>query len=121
MWAAVRMPDTDSRLRGIDVRWIREMRANQPWLLPRALVDAARILWAFRPDVIVSAGSGAAVPFFLIAALRGIPTVWVSTFNLVRTPGIAARVCGRLASAILVQRSSMLAAHPRAVVIGNLY
>jgi hypothetical protein len=121
VWAAVHMPDTDSQLEGATVHWIREVRGSRPWLLPRALVDAGRILWSVRPDVIVSAGSGAAVPFFLIAALRGIPTVWVSTFNLVRTPGMAARLCGRLASKILVQRASMLVAHPRAVVIGELY
>jgi UDP-N-acetylglucosamine:LPS N-acetylglucosamine transferase len=121
VWAAVRKQDTDSRLRGASVHWIRELPTNRPWLFPGALIHAGRILWAERPDVIVSAGSGAAAPFFLLATLGRIPTVWLSTFNLVRTPGIAARLCGRLATAVLVQRSSMLVAHPRAVVIGELY
>jgi UDP-N-acetylglucosamine:LPS N-acetylglucosamine transferase len=121
MWAAVRKPDTNARLSGASVHWIRELPTNRPWLVPAALIDAARILWSERPDVIVSAGSGAAAPFFLLAALTGIPSVWLSTFNLVRTPGIAARLCGRLATAVLVQRTSMLVAHPGAIVIGELY
>lgn len=74
-----------------------------------------------RPTAIWSAGTGVAVPYFVSARLLAIPSVWISTLNLVRTPGLAARVCSRLATIVVVQRDSMRAAHPRAVLAGELY
>jgi hypothetical protein len=51
----------------------------------------------------------------------GIPTFWLSTLNMLTTPGISARICGRLASRVLLQQRSMLKAHPGGIVIGEIY
>jgi UDP-N-acetylglucosamine:LPS N-acetylglucosamine transferase len=71
--------------------------------------------------LIVSAGSGPAILFFLAARVRGIPTFWVSTLNVLTTPGISAKFCARVASRVLLQQPSMLGAHPSGIVIGELY
>src|SRR5262245_28552132 len=108
-WAAVRAADTESALHGQDVHWIRECPAGRP--VP-ALARALRLLRRDRPDLVVSAGSGSAVPFFVAARLLRVPSIWISTLNIVSTPGRADRLCSRLASAVLVQRPSLLAVHP---------
>jgi UDP-N-acetylglucosamine:LPS N-acetylglucosamine transferase len=120
-WAVVRAPDTEAAIGGMPCTWVGEHVAGRPLSLLRGAGDAARVLRTVRPDVVVSAGSGAAVPFFLVAALRGVPTFWISTLNLVRTPGLAARICARIATTVIVQRQSMLRAHPGAVLVGELY
>ena len=121
VWAVVRAADTESALEGQRVRWIREVSIRRPSGLATGLLQARRILRDERPDLIVSAGSGAAIGFFLLARMRGIPTFWLSTYNVVRSPGISARICARLASRILLQRAATLDAHPDGVVIGELY
>jgi nitroreductase len=121
VWAAVRAADTESALSGHDVRWIEEESISQPLHLLRGVSESVRMLRRDRPTAVLSAGTGVAVPFFVAARLLGIPSVWISTFNLIRTPGLAARVCSRLATTVLVQRESMRGAHPGAVLVGELY
>jgi hypothetical protein len=120
-WAVVRAIDGESALAGERLHWIRDCSAAQPWGLVPGLVEAWRILRRERPGLVVSAGSGPAVPYFLLARVLGIPSFWLSTLNLVATAGLAARICSRLASRVLLQRASMRAAHPDGVVIGELY
>ena len=61
------------------------------WLLPRTAWQAARVLRAFRPDVIVGMGGYLAGPVMLEAALKGIPTLLVEPNAL---PGFTNRVLG---------------------------
>jgi UDP-N-acetylglucosamine:LPS N-acetylglucosamine transferase len=121
VWAAVKAADTEPLLEGHRVHWIRDLTAHRPVGLLPGLLRARRILRTERPDLIVSAGSGPAVPYFLAAALADIPAFWVSTHNVLHRPGIAARICARLASCVLLQRPSQRAAHRNGIVIGELY
>lgn len=117
----VRAVDCESALSGERLHWIHDCSTARPWGLVPGSVEAWRILRRERPGLVVSAGSGPALPYFLLARLLGIPTFWFSTLNLVSTPGLAARICSRLASRVLLQRASMRAAHPDGLVIGELY
>jgi len=114
-------PDTTALLKDQRVHWEPEQSARRPLPMPAAVIRAVRILRAEHPDVIVSAGSGVAVGVFIAARLVGIPALWLETFNIVDRPGIASRVCGKLAAAVLVQRPALLASWPRAVLLGELY
>jgi hypothetical protein len=120
-WAAVPAADTHPLLAGQHVHWIGDVSVRRPLGLLPGLLRARRILRSERPDLVVSAGSGPAVPFFVLAALTDIPTLWISTLNVLRSPGLTARICARLASQVLLQHSSQRAAHPEGVVIGELY
>jgi hypothetical protein len=121
VWAAVRAADTEPLLEGHRVHWIDDVSIRRPIGLLPGMLRARRILRAERPDLVVSAGSAPAVPFFLAAALTDIPTFWISTLNVLTRPGIAARICARVASRVLLQSPSQLAAHRDGLVIGELY
>jgi hypothetical protein len=120
-WVAVRAPDTATLLAGQRVHWEREQQTGRPAGVLAAAVRGWRILRRERPDVIISAGTGVAVGVFAAARVLRIPAVWLETFNLVDTVGVASKICGRLAAAVLVQRPSLLGSRPRAVLIGELY
>jgi hypothetical protein len=120
VWAAVPAADTEPLLRGQFVHWLPDLSLRNPLAVLPALIRARRILRAERPQLIVSAGTGPAVPFFVAAALAGIPTFWIATLN-VTDPGLSARICGRLASRVVVQRPVQRAADPGALVVGELY
>ncbi|MEO8289048.1 MAG: hypothetical protein ABI670_21775 [Chloroflexota bacterium] len=121
VWAAVRAADTKSALSGHRVWWISEATIKRPLRIVVSFVQAWRIIRRERPDLIVSAGSGPAIAFFVIAHVLAIPTFWLSTLNILTTPGISAKICARLAHRVLLQQQSMLKAHPGALVIGELY
>jgi len=103
------------------VHWIPETSIGRPLGIVPGFVQAWRILHSEAPELIVSAGSGSAIPFFLAARVLGIPTFWISTLNVVTTPGISAKICARLSSRVFLQQPSMLGAHPDGFVIGELY
>jgi UDP-N-acetylglucosamine:LPS N-acetylglucosamine transferase len=120
-WVAVRATDTESELAGMPVRWAAEHDASRPLAVLPALVRARRHLRETKPDVLVSAGTGVAVPYFLAARQLGIPSLWIETFNMVGSAGYAARICSRLAERVIVQRPELVPRRRRAVLIGELY
>jgi UDP-N-acetylglucosamine:LPS N-acetylglucosamine transferase len=103
------------------VHWRPEPAAATGLRAVPAAWRALRLLRAERPDLIVSAGTGVAVGFFLAARLRRVPSLWLETLNMTGRAGAAARTCARLAAAVLVQRPVLLETHPHAVLIGELY
>ena len=121
VWVAVRGPDTEVALAGQRVHWSGELSARDRLRVLPATWRALRLLRRERVDVVVSAGTGVAVGFFVAARLLRVPTLWLETFNMTGPPGAAARLCARLSSAVLVQRPGLLASRPRAVLIGELY
>jgi UDP-N-acetylglucosamine:LPS N-acetylglucosamine transferase len=120
-WVAVDAPDTRELLAGERVRWTPELSPGRPDVVLAAVPAARATLRASRVDLVVSAGSGVAVPWFLAARTVGVRAVWVETFNIVDRAGLAARLCARLASQVVVQRPHLLGRHRRAVDVGELW
>jgi Oligosaccharide biosynthesis protein Alg14 like len=120
-WVAVDAPDTRELLAGYAVRWTDELSAGRPDRVLAAVPAARSQLRASRVDLVVSAGSGIAVPWFLAARAARVRAVWVETFNIVDRTGLAARLCARLASQVVVQRPHLLERHRRAVNVGELW
>jgi UDP-N-acetylglucosamine:LPS N-acetylglucosamine transferase len=120
-WAVVKAKDTEDVLSGQETYWVTERRLSRPLAVVLGFVEALKVLRKVRPDVIVSAGSGVAIGFFCAAKVLRIPAFWLETFNFIDRPALTGQICSRLACQILVQRPSMLKAHPGAVVLGELY
>ena len=120
-WVAVPAPDTREVLSGERVTWAEELTPRQPLTLARSVVAAREHLRRDRIDLVVSAGTGVAVPYFLAARWTGVSAWWVETLNVVAEAGIAARICARAGDLVLVQHTSMLSDYPRALFVGELY
>jgi UDP-N-acetylglucosamine:LPS N-acetylglucosamine transferase len=120
-WVAVDAPDTRELLAGQDVRWSAELRPHHLPEVLAAVPQARRALRDGGVEVVVSAGSGVAVPWFLAARSAGVSAMWVETFNILDRAGLAARLCARLATHVVVQRPELLVRHRRAVNVGELW
>jgi UDP-N-acetylglucosamine:LPS N-acetylglucosamine transferase len=120
-WVAVPAPDTREVLAGQRVTWAQELTASRPLALVRAVGRARRHLRRERIDLVVSAGTGVAVPYFLAARMSGVPAWWVETLNVLAGAGLAARVCARAGTLVLVQHTDLLPDYPRALHVGELY
>ena len=120
-WVCVPAPDTTPLLCGQRVHWEPEQSVRRPLGVVAASLRALAILRAERPQLIISAGTGVAVGVFLAGRLLRIPAVWLETLNIVTKPGIASRICGQLAAAVLLQRPELMQHRRRAVYIGELY
>jgi hypothetical protein len=121
LWLVVDAPDTSDALAGEAVVFAPEVRPSSPAALLRGTARALRLLRRERIGCVVTAGSGIAVPVFAAAAVLRVPSFWLETRNVLDASGLAARLGGRLATSMLVQHPSLLAAHSRAALLDELY
>lgn len=120
-WVAVPAPDTLSSLSGRQVQWMDEATTLGIWRMPLDVRTAMKTLSDLDPDWVVSAGTGVALPWFIAARLKGVPSMWVETLNMHGEQGRVAAVCSKLAERVVVQRSDRLSYHRRATLVGELY
>lgn len=112
--------DAGSLLAGERVAWAHHpTQRNVPNAL-RNLRLAWRLLRRDRPDVLVSSGAGVAFPFFVIARLRGIPTVYVEAYERMDAPSLTGRLCYPLSTLFVLQWPEQKRFYPRGHVIGTL-
>lgn len=112
--------DTREELDGEHALFRPEVLLREPLTLLRELAVAWRSLRQDPPELILSAGTAIAVPWFLAARLLRVPCIWVETLNIVERQGLAARICARSATLVAVQHEDRVAAHLRTVLVGEL-
>jgi UDP-N-acetylglucosamine:LPS N-acetylglucosamine transferase len=120
VWVTFPTPDARSQLTREDVTWAYHPTTRSLRNLIRNFWLAVRIIPRVRPDVVVSTGAGVAVPFFLMARLRRIPTVYVEVYDRIDTRTLTGRLCRPLTSLFCVQWEEQQRLYPGAQWIGGL-
>lgn len=119
-WVTFRKPDAVSQLAEEDVVW-----ASHPVTrnVPNAIKNlglAWRVLRKRRPDVVISTGAGVAVPFFIVARLLRIPTVFLEGSHRVGSRSLTGRLCYPVTDLFLLQSEQQRRIYPRGVVVGHV-
>ena len=89
--------------------------------LVRNVVLAWRVLRRERPDVVVTTGAGVALPFFLIAKVLGIRTVFIEVYDRIDSRSLTGRLCRPLSDLFLLQWERQRELYGSGTVIGGLY
>jgi beta-1,4-N-acetylglucosaminyltransferase len=121
LWLTFRKADSLSLLEGEPVVWAHHPTTRNLGNLLRNLRLAWRVLADFRPDVVVSTGAGVAFPFFLLARLRGVRTVYVEVYDRIDSATLTGRLCYPLSDLFLLQWEEQQRWYPRGVVIGRMF
>lgn len=119
-WVSFDMPDARSLLAGEEVVWAFHPTSRNIPNLVRNLGLAVRTVRRLRPDLVVSTGAGVAVPFFVIAWVLRIPTVYVEVFDRIDSPTLTGRLCRPFTTRFCVQWPEQQALYKDTVVIGPL-
>jgi hypothetical protein len=117
-WVCFDTPDAVSLLQGERVSWAHHPTTRNVVNLLRNLRLAWRLLGRERPDVVLSTGAGTALPFFAVARLRGIPTVYLEVYDRIDTPTLTARLCRPFTDRMLVQWDEQSRLYRDAEVVG---
>jgi beta-1,4-N-acetylglucosaminyltransferase len=89
--------------------------------VPNALRNlrlAITLLRRARPDLVVSTGAGVAAPFFVVARLLGIRTLYIEVIDRIASRTLTGRMVYPLADGFAVQWPEQQALYPGATVIG---
>lgn len=119
-WVTFQTPDAVSLLKAERVYWCHHPTNRNIRNLLRNTLLAAQILRRERPTVIVSAGGGAAIPFFWIGRALGAVTIFVEVIDRLETRTLTGRAVTPVAKHILVQWPEQQALYPKARLIGPL-
>jgi len=119
-WITFETPDAVSLLSEEDVMWAHHPTTRNLPNLARNLLLAWRVLIRRRPDVIVSNGAGVAFPFFLVARLLRIRTVYVEVYDRIDLPTLTGRLCYPLCDLFLVQWPEQKKFYPRSQLVGHV-
>lgn len=82
---------------------------------------ASRVLRDFRPDVVISTGAGVAWPFFVVARLMGIATVYLEVYDRIDLPTLTGRLCYPLSDLFLLQWEEQRRHYPRGILVGSVF
>ncbi len=119
-WVTFDTVDAISLLDGQDTVWAHHPTTrNLPNLLRNVLL-AWRVLREDRPDVIVSTGAAVAYPFFVLAKLLRIPTVYIEVFDRIDSTTLTGRLCRPFTDRMLVQWEDQAVLYRDSVVVGTL-
>jgi len=119
-WVTFQLPDAESLLADEQVVWAHHPTTRNIKNLVRNLFLAVREVRRIRPDMVVSTGAGVAVPFFVIARLLRIPTVYIEVFDRIDSPTLTGRLCRPFTTRMCVQWPEQQALYRDAHVIGPL-
>jgi beta-1,4-N-acetylglucosaminyltransferase len=119
-WVTFDLPEVRASLDGETVHWAHFPTTRN---LPNALRNAGlawRLLRTERPDTVLSTGAGVSVPFFLLARVLGIRTVFIECFDRITMPTLSGRLCYPVSDVFVVQWAEQQKHFPEAVNIGAL-
>jgi len=86
----------------------------------RNLRLAMRVVPDLEPDLVVSAGAGVAVPFFVAARRCRVPTVYLEVYDRLDSRTLTGRLCRPMSDAFCVQWRDQVSLYPGAELIGPL-
>ena len=81
---------------------------------------AVKILNKEKPDILFSTGAGIAPPFFFVAKVMGIKTIFLETFIFIHQPTLSGKIIYYLADYFLIQHQQLKKYYPQAKYIGKL-
>lgn len=119
-WATFKLPEVEAALADEKVDWVYFPTTRN---IPNAIRNA-KLAWTVlkreRPDVIVTSGAGVAVPFFAVAKVLGIKTVFIECYDRITMPTMSGRLCYPISDLFVVQWEAQQKAFPESVNIGAI-
>jgi len=87
----------------------------------RNLVLARRVIKEFDPHLVVSNGAGVALPFFVVARVKKIPTIYLEVYDRVTSRTLTGRLCQPFSTQFCVQQPEQQNLYPQSILVGPVY
>ncbi len=81
---------------------------------------AKKILKQEKPDLIISSGAGAAIPYFLLGKKYGAKRVFIEVFDRIDNPTITGKICYKHCDLFITQWEEQKKNFPKSINIGGI-
>ena len=82
---------------------------------------AFQVLRKERPDLIVSSGAAAAVPFFYLGKLFGAKLIYIEVFDRIDKPTMTGKMVYPITDRFIVEWEEMKKVYPKAINLGSIF
>ena len=82
---------------------------------------ALEVLRKERPDLLISSGAAAAVPFFYIAKLMGKKLIYIEVYDRIDKPTLTGRLVYPIVDCFIVQWEEQKQVYKKAVNLGSIF
>lgn len=82
---------------------------------------ALKILLKEKPDLVISSGGGIAIPFFYIAKVMGIKTIFIEVYDSFTHPSLTGRLVYKISDYFFIQHKAHFVNYPKAECLGSLF
>ncbi len=111
-------------IKGIRIYYLQQVNRKEITSLFKMIINTFKSFGIFmkeRPDVVISTGVLAMIPFCLIAKAFGKKLVYIESFAKVRSANVTGKLLYRFADQFYVQWPQMLEIYPKAIYLGGIY
>lgn len=108
----------------VQAHYVWQINRHKPSFIPLAIANGILSIGIWikeRPDVIISTGALATIPFCLIGHFFGARLVFIESFAKIDSPTLTGKLLYRYADRFYVQWESMMPFYPNARYIGGIY
>lgn len=120
-WVTFDEPTSRSKLAGQTMIPAHHPTTRNAMNMVRNFGLARRVLSEWKPDVVISNGAGVAFPFFVVAKMMRIPTVYLEVYDRIDSRTLTGRLVAPITSRFLVQWPEQQALYRRSELVGPLY
>jgi UDP-N-acetylglucosamine:LPS N-acetylglucosamine transferase len=119
-WVTSKKEDAIFLLKDERVYWAYYPTPRNLKNLIRNSLLAIKVLLKERPDIIISAGSAVAVPFFYFGKLLGSTIVFVEVYDRISTPTLTGKLVHPIADIFVIQWEEQKKFYPKGVLLGQI-
>lgn len=121
MWVTFDKADARSVLGEEKIAWAHHPTTRNIPNMFRNFGVAWRVMRTFRPHVVVTSGAGVAFPFFVLAKVFRVRTVYLEVYDRIDSRTLTGRLCRPLSDLFAVQWEQQRQMYPNSVLIGELF
>lgn len=119
-WVTFHKSDAISTLDGERCYWCHYPTNRHIGNLIRNLGLALRVLWHERPDIVLSTGAGAAIPYFILGRIFGAILVYVEVYDRIDSPTITGKIAAKVSHVFALQWPEQQRHYPHGTHIGPI-
>lgn len=120
-WVTFRKEDSITALEQERVYWCHHPTNRNVVNLIKNTFLAWKVLRKERPDVLISTGAAAAVPFFYLGKLMGIKLVYIEVYDRITSPTLTGKLVHPITDAFLVQWEEQKKFYAKGHYMGGLF
>ena len=119
-WVTFRGLDSRSILTNETVHYAHYPESRNLKNFLKNLILAYQILKRNKPDLLISCGAGIAPPFFYIAKIMSIKTIFIEPYDFIKYPSLSGKLVYPIADLFLVQHQIQQKHYPKSKYLGSI-